>query len=234
MMAVDAHHLPFRFSGEVMSAPEEYYNTLNSPPVPLAAAGVGFNPFEISPVSYPEPDFFSQLQQQQLEIDNLITNHTEKMRVEMEDRRSWLWRRVVAMAEEKVARRLRAKDEDLERMARMNHALEERVRSLLMENQLWRDIARSNEATAVLLKSNLDQVLASQEGQDQCEDVESCSGPGVDKERRRLCRRCREREAAVLLMPCRHLCLCMDCSPAMDACPVCQSSKNGTLVVNLS
>ncbi|XP_039140641.1 probable BOI-related E3 ubiquitin-protein ligase 3 isoform X2 [Dioscorea cayenensis subsp. rotundata] len=207
--------------------PEEYYTTFISPP-PAPAPPPSFPSDTSSPFSsFPSQDFFSQLQlQHHLEIDHLITNHAEKVRQEMEERRTWVWRRVVAMAEEKVARKLRNKDEEIDRITRVNHALEERIKSLVIENQLWKDIARSNEAAAMLLRTNLDHLLASQDSHE--EDVQSCSGGGggAGEVGRRLCRRCGEEEAAVLVMPCRHLCLCLDCSPALDVCPVCKSSKN--------
>ncbi|KAM0951609.1 putative transcription factor C2H2 family [Dioscorea sansibarensis] len=231
MMTVDAHHLPFKFSEVMNNNPEEYYTTFISPtPAPPPVF-----PSNTSPLSsFPSQDFFSQLQlQHHLEIDHLITNHAENVRQEMEERRTWVWGRVAAMAEEKVARKLRSKDEEIDRIARVNRALEERIRSLVIENQLWKDIARSNEAAAMLLRTNLDHLLASQETHE--EDVQSCSGgAGAGEVGRRLCHRCGEEEAAVLVMPCRHLCLCLDCSPALDACPVCKASKNGTLVVNFS
>jgi RING finger protein 26 len=41
----------------------------------------------------------------------------------------------------------------------------------------------------------------------------------------RVCVVCQENARSVLLLPCRHLCLCATCSahPAMTACPVCRA-----------
>lgn len=49
--------------------------------------------------------------------------------------------------------------------------------------------------------------------------------------RRTVCRVCRERAVCVLLLPCRHLCLCEDCEPNLDVCPVCHSTKNTSLQI---
>ena len=38
---------------------------------------------------------------------------------------------------------------------------------------------------------------------------------------RRLCRRCRQHQANLTLLPCGHLCLCTECGPAVDQCPLC-------------
>uniref|UniRef100_A0ACD5TC64 Uncharacterized protein n=1 Tax=Avena sativa TaxID=4498 RepID=A0ACD5TC64_AVESA len=47
------------------------------------------------------------------------------------------------------------------------------------------------------------------------------------------CRWCGAKEAAVLVMPCRHLCLCADCERIADTCPVCQFPKSGSVEINM-
>jgi hypothetical protein len=47
---------------------------------------------------------------------------------------------VVATVEAAAVKRLRAKEE-IQRMGRLNSALEERVKSLYVEAQVWRDLA---------------------------------------------------------------------------------------------
>ncbi|XP_022738966.1 BOI-related E3 ubiquitin-protein ligase 1-like [Durio zibethinus] len=44
-------------------------------------------------------------------------------------------------------------------MEKLNWVLRERVKSLYEENQLWRDLAQTNEATTNSLRTNLEQVL---------------------------------------------------------------------------
>merc|ERR1711871_1719083 len=41
---------------------------------------------------------------------------------------------------------------------------------------------------------------------------------------RTLCVICTENQQSVVLMPCRHLCLCRECSksPGVDKCPICR------------
>lgn len=64
----------------------------------------------------------------------------------------------------------------------------------------------------------------------------SCSVrvPGAPCGGARKCKSCGVPDACVLLLPCRHLCLCRTCEPSVDHCPVCSARKNGSLQVNLS
>ncbi|CAA6659692.1 unnamed protein product [Spirodela intermedia] len=52
--------------------------------------------------------------------------------------------------------------------------------------------------------------------------------------RKRMCKVCAEQEVSVLLLPCRHLCLCKQCEARLDACPVCNSTKNASLQIFMS
>ena len=95
-----------------------------------------------------------------------------------EQRRSHL-RLIVSAVEARAAKRLKGKDDEIERVRGMNWALEERLRNLYMEAQMWRDVAQSHEAAANVLRADLQRVLDAQavrggggcHGQD---DAESC------------------------------------------------------------
>ncbi|WOL15391.1 putative BOI-related E3 ubiquitin-protein ligase 3 isoform X1 [Canna indica] len=204
------------------------------------------------PLSFLGEDFSSHIQQQMLDADRLILQHVEKVRLEMMERLKRFLRRILAAVEEGLSKRLKAKDEEIDRMSKLNWALEERIKSLCMENQMWRDLAQSNEAAAEVLRTNLEQALAAAQVKAEEEaaaiaidDVESCccgDNNGVDEADkgresnaiRRVCRCCRQREPTVLLLPCRHLCVCAACGPAIMACPICNCSKNGSVLVNMS
>ncbi|KAE8725837.1 E3 ubiquitin-protein ligase BOI [Hibiscus syriacus] len=191
-------------------------------------------------------DVFSQIQQQQEDIDRFINDHTEKVRLEIEDRRKRQSRMMITAIQEGVTKKLKEKDEEIQRIGKLNWVLQERVKSLYVENQLWRDLAQTNEATANSLRSNLEQVLAHVGGEGDAaaleEDAESScgsSGEGWSKvvapPRGRRCGKCGERESSVLLLPCRHLCLCTMCGSSMvGTCPVCLSVTNASVHVNMS
>ncbi|KAL6561864.1 hypothetical protein OROGR_002871 [Orobanche gracilis] len=195
-----------------------------------------------------------QVQQYQMEVDAIISQHTKRIRVELLERQKQQARLMAAAIGEVAMKKLKEKDDQIQRMGKLNLALQERVKSLYVENQLWRDLAKTNEAAAISLRSNLDQVLlhrcvgggggrravAEEEVESCCGSNSSCSdednqGSGCVGDRR--CKMCGERESCVLLLPCRHLCLCGVCgsgSRQLQACPVCNSSMNATLHVNMS
>lgn len=213
--------------------------------------------------SFLDQDIMFQLQQQQSEIDRYIAQHTEKVRLELEEQRKRQSRMLMSAIQGGVANKLKEKDEEIHRMGKLNWVLQERVKSLFVENQIWRDLAQTNEATANTLRTNLEQVLAHVGGEDDdCagggatlaaaaeDDAESSCGSSdfgrctlaekgaQDKAvggDRMLCRRCGERESSVVLLPCRHLCLCTVCgSSLIGSCPACNSVVNASLHVNMS
>ncbi|WOL19589.1 putative BOI-related E3 ubiquitin-protein ligase 3 [Canna indica] len=220
------------------------------------------------PVSFIARDdmssFHLQNQMLDLDVDRLILQHvgvsrngmqTEKVQAELAERRRRFTRQIIAALEERVSKRLKAKEEEIARIGKLNWALEERIKSLCVENQIWRDLAQSNEAAANVLRTNLEQVLAAQVRAEEkaaadADVAESCCcgenggreeeeevAAGicvVKKDWMRACWSCGEREPSVLLLPCRHLCLCSACGPAAAACPVCNCTKSGNVHVNMS
>lgn len=191
--------------------------------------------------------------------------------MELEEKRKRETMMIMEAIENEVMKKMKAKEEEIQKIERMNMILEEKVKTLCMENQIWRELAQNNEATANALRNNLQQILMQQmennnnggeysDGGDFAgaaaagEDAESCcsndeySGwrkvamtvqdkdEGTSNGRvmnNRLCRNCGEGESSVLIMPCRHLCLCSMCGAMVLTCPICDSVKSATLNVNL-
>ncbi|CAJ1939685.1 unnamed protein product [Sphenostylis stenocarpa] len=207
-----------------------------------------------------QPSSFDQelvfhFQNQQSEIDRFIAQHTERVWVELEEQRVRQSRMLVKAIQEAVAKKLKEKDEEIQRVGKLNWVLQERVKSLSVENQIWRELAQNNEATANSLRNNLEQVLAhvSEENhhhggapaESSCgsnnnhgkEDEEVCGGNRNGNEGvlgRRMCNECGVRESIVLLLPCRHLCLCTMCGSTVHNCPLCHSGINASVHVNYS
>lgn len=172
------------------------------------------------------------------------------MRSGLEEARRRHFKGLVWGVEQRAAKRLREKEVELEKARRWNAELEERVRQASVETQMWFIVGKNNEAVAAGLRASLDQALLqnaavaqAKEGYGDTEDDDAQSTysprPTADKsnraaspDRSRRCTSCRRQQASVLLLPCRHLCLCRDCSPKAGTCPVCGSGKNASIHVS--
>lgn len=162
---------------------------------------------------------------------------------------------LACVIQETIAKKLKEKDEEIQRIGKLNWALQERVKSLSAENQVWRELAQTNETTANYLRNNLEQVMAHvKEGFNHAaaeEDTESsCGSNGPAENARdtalmvdggrsgsslvRMCKNCGVRESSVLVLPCRHLCLCNVCGSTVRKCPVCDCGMDASVHVNLS
>lgn len=177
------------------------------------------------------------------------------MRRAVAEKRQGHYRALLSAAEESVARRLREKEVEVEKAARRNAELEARAAQLSVEAQVWQAKAKAQEATAASLQAQLQQAIMSGGAQEkgggcfaedgglscavgvegQPEDAESAY---IDPDRVVMsgpkCRGCGKRVASVVVLPCRHLCICTECDAHFRACPVCLTIKNKTVEVYLS
>ncbi|CAH8354214.1 unnamed protein product [Eruca vesicaria subsp. sativa] len=198
-----------------------------------------------SPSSLRNAELISQIQnQQQSEIDRFVIQQTERLRIELEAHQRTQTRMLASTFQNAIAKKLKGKDDEIARMRNLNYVLQDRVKSLYVENQIWRDMAQTNEGHANNLRTNLDQVLAQVQTLPTAatvveDDAESSCGSCVEggesvKAVGGVCKRCGEREASVLVLPCRHLCLCTVCGSALlRTCPVCDSVMNTSVNVNM-
>ncbi|KAM0902520.1 hypothetical protein ACQ4PT_019254 [Festuca glaucescens] len=183
----------------------------------------------------------SHLYNQGMEIDALVRVETERMRAGLDE----AWRRhvraLVAAAERAAAVRLRAAEATLELARCRNAEMEERLRQIGAEGQAWISVAQSHKAVAAGLRATLDQLLQSPcpAGEGDAEDAQSCcfETPACDNAAEggddAACRACGQGGVCVLVLPCRHLCLCRACDATVDTCPVCAGTKTASLHVLL-
>ncbi|KAM7471295.1 hypothetical protein LguiA_009478 [Lonicera macranthoides] len=151
--------------------------------------------------------------------------------------------------EQGVAKKLQEKAIEIENMNRKNKELGEKIKQVAMEAQSWHYRAKYNESVVNVLKTNLQQVIAegAAQAREGCGDSEvddaasyanhqgiagGSGNPGPTK--MLTCKACKGKEVSVLLLPCRHLCLCKDCDGFIDICPVCQVMKTASVQVYMT
>ncbi|XP_013609702.1 BOI-related E3 ubiquitin-protein ligase 1 [Brassica napus] len=208
----------------------------------------------VPPQSLIEAQLVSQIQQQQTDIDLFVAQQTQTLRLELEARQRTQTLSLVSAVQSVIVKKLKQRDDEIVRMGKLNYVLQERVKSLYVENQILRDLAQTNEATANTLRSNLEHVLAQVDElpataatggdvfhppleEDAVSSCGSCDGADGNDFTAGTggCKRCGERTASVLVLPCRHLCLCTVCGSALlQACPVCDTVMNASVHVNMS
>ncbi|KAL8126619.1 putative BOI-related E3 ubiquitin-protein ligase 3 [Apium graveolens] len=191
-----------------------------------------------SSTSFLGEDISLMIRYQQLEIDNFIAQHVVKIRSGIEEHREANKRRILAAVEDVIVNNLRAKEDEVDKMMKLNRVLHEKVKSLSIENQMWRNLAESNEATVTTLRTNIEQVMRHRARG--AENSQSCCSSNIGGEEEdnnvgkggNWCRKCGKEESCVLLLPCRHLCVCTMCGLGLNICPVCKLTTNASLVVN--
>lgn len=195
----------------------------------------------------------TELDRQKEEFDQYIKVQEEYLAKGVQDMKQRHMASFLSAIEKGLAKKLQEKDMEIENMNRKNRELIQRIKQMAAEAQNWHYRAKYNESVVNLLKSNLQQAIS--QGADQgkegfgdseVDDAASYintnnyltvpSGPGksISRNHQMICRACKAKEASVLLMPCRHLCLCKDCDVLVAVCPVCQFVKNASVPVHLS
>ncbi|MED6194899.1 hypothetical protein PIB30_032809 [Stylosanthes scabra] len=187
-------------------------------------------------------DIDRELLQQDAEFDRFIRVQAEQMRQSILRKVQETQLQSLSILENEVLHKLHEKEAEVESINKTNIELEERMEQLSAEVDVWQQRARYNENMISALKFKLQQVYAhSRDSKEGCGDSEvddtaSCfNGRSIDfqllsQEKNNMkemmtCKACRVNEVTMLLLPCRHLCLCKDCESKLSFCPVCHSSK---------
>lgn len=194
-----------------------------------------------------------------LEIDRQKEEFDQYMRIqegnmikgvrEMKQRHTYSF---LSAIEKEVGRRLHGKEMEIEVMNCKNKELVEKIKQVSMEVQSWHYKAKYNESVVNALKNNLKQAMAQGSlhvkegcGDSEVDDAASHtnlnylsvvdgSGNSSSMKMQMICRACNIQEVSILLLPCRHLCLCKDCEGLIGVCPVCKAMRTASVEVYLS
>ncbi|XP_039127430.1 probable BOI-related E3 ubiquitin-protein ligase 2 [Dioscorea cayenensis subsp. rotundata] len=184
-----------------------------------------------------------EIQRQDAEMDRFLKLQGERLRQQILEKVQAKQFQTLASVEEKFLRKIREKEAEVEDINRKNTELEEQMKQLSVEVAAWQHRAKYNESMISALKLNLQKVYAQSRdnnregcGDSEVDDTASCCNGGAinfqlmckeNKDMKELmtCRVCRVNEVSMLLLPCRHLCLCKDCESKLSFCPLCHCSK---------
>ncbi|KAI4328217.1 hypothetical protein L6164_020590 [Bauhinia variegata] len=199
----------------------------------------------------------TELDRQKEELDQYIKLQKEQIAKGVRDMKQKHMASLLASIEKGVSKKLKEKDVEIENMNRKNKELAERIKQVALEAQNWHYRAKYNESVVNVLKNNLQQAISQgvEQGKEGFGDSElddaasyidpnnflSIPGASVKSASKNnqgmehlICRACKVKEVSMLLMPCRHLCLCTDCDGLINVCPVCQMIKTASVQVYLS
>ncbi|WOK98209.1 hypothetical protein Cni_G06919 [Canna indica] len=176
-------------------------------------------------------ELLPHVKQQQNEFDDYLRVQGELLQRSVSRKWRLEFQRFLTSTVSAAWHRIRAKEADVERAARQRAELEERLARLKTELLAWQAKAAVTQSTATILQAQLQRATeaaaAAREGVG-----ESGGGPGplgaVDDACSAACmdptlascRACRRRNAAVVVLPCRHFSLCAECAAA-EWCPAC-------------
>ncbi|KAK4352104.1 hypothetical protein RND71_027622 [Anisodus tanguticus] len=187
-------------------------------------------------------DIERELQRQDAETDRYIKVQGDRLRQAILEKVQANQIQAITYVEEKVLQKIQEKESEVDGINKKNMELELRMEQLALEANAWQQRAKYNENLINTLKINLQHVYAqSRDSKEGCGDsevddtVSCCNGRATDlhllcrdsKEMKELmtCRVCRTNEVCMLLLPCKHLCLCKECESKLSLCPLCQSTK---------
>ncbi|XP_026655694.1 probable BOI-related E3 ubiquitin-protein ligase 2 isoform X2 [Phoenix dactylifera] len=204
------------------------------------AASSGDSPLPLLPMI--DEDIDREVQRMDAEMDRFIKIEVERLRQSILEKVQTKQFQTLASVEDSILRKMREKEAEVEEINKRNTELEEQMKQLAMEVGTWQLRVKYNENMITHLKYSLDQVYAqSRDNKEGCGDSEVddtasyCNGGVINlqlmcKENKEMkdsmaCKICKHNEACMLLLPCRHLCLCKECESKLSFCPLCQSSK---------
>jgi E3 ubiquitin-protein ligase BOI-like protein len=196
----------------------------------------------------------AELDRQKEELDQYMKIQEENLSKGLQDIKHRQMASFLTSIEKGVSQKLREKDIEIENINRKNRELVERIKQVAAEAQNWHYRAKYNESVVNVLKNNLQQAISQgvDQGKEGFGDSEiddansyietnnylgipggSRNAAGLLKENV-ICRACKSKEVSILLMPCRHLCLCKDCDGLVGVCPICRLVKTASVPVYLS
>ncbi|KAG5062072.1 hypothetical protein GLYMA_02G035800v4 [Glycine max] len=199
----------------------------------------------------------TELDRQQEELDQYVKLQKEQLSKGVRDMKQKHMAALLTSIEKGISTKLKEKDVEIENMNRKNRELAERIKQVAVEVQSWHYRAKYNESIVNTLRNNLQQAISqgAEQGKEGFGDSEvdddasyidpnnflnilaapiNSTHKSYQDMENLTCRACKVKTVSMLLMPCRHLCLCKDCEGFINVCPICQLIKTASVEVHLS
>ncbi|KAL5758807.1 hypothetical protein ACOSP7_021418 [Xanthoceras sorbifolium] len=164
--------------------------------------------------------------------DSYIDNQSLELRAFIRLQNQKLRAMVGLTMEKQILRKVEEKEKELERAKTVRRELQEKMKQKSEENQMY----LRQSLVQLLLYNNNDgnnnkhnhaiEGFGETNGEDDIDDAQSPIQQLIKN-----CKGCGGGDVSVLVLPCRHLCLCKHCEFRFNCCPVCNSVKNAALNV---
>ncbi|GFY83549.1 hypothetical protein Acr_03g0003230 [Actinidia rufa] len=215
---------------------------LNRQPPPPAPSQTRSMPF-LSFTSLLTDDRSLEIVEQSDQIDEIIKTHSEQLRRKLAEKWMGYYNTLLCAAEESASKKLREREQDLEKTMRMKEQLFQNIAAQSSaEAQAWQAKAQKLEEqtaslSAKLQKANMRRVCGEGGSRQGCAFPEDSESSSADPDRVELvnlaCKACRNQVATVMLWPCHHLSVCKECDVVSRQCPVCLAIKTSSVEVCL-
>ncbi|KAI0495250.1 hypothetical protein KFK09_025400 [Dendrobium nobile] len=192
------------------------------------------------------------------EFDRFLRMQIEQLKSTLQQQWKQQLSYISVNLEAKFIKLLMQKDKDLAEQKKVAMRLVKILQKTLSEKEKWEKIARKLNSIASALNQTLQQVqkpcfsssgeINREEERASCfrspkEEEEEDDDDEPSAKRRKvinshgsssLCQICSSSSACLLILPCRHLCLCKQCEVLHCRCPVCKCVKKETMEVLFS
>ncbi|XP_042403585.1 probable BOI-related E3 ubiquitin-protein ligase 2 [Zingiber officinale] len=187
-----------------------------------------------------DQDINREMQRMDADMDQFIKLEGERLKKSIMEKLQMKQFQTLASLEEKIRRKVREKESEMDGINKRNAELEEQLKQLALEASTWQQRAKYNESLINSLKYNLEQLYAQRKdtkegcGDSEVDDAASCCNGDMGLQlmlkqdndmESKVCKVCGTNDICMLLLPCRHLCLCKECEGKLSFCPLCRASK---------
>ncbi|XP_071696065.1 BOI-related E3 ubiquitin-protein ligase 1-like [Rutidosis leptorrhynchoides] len=190
-------------------------------------------------------DLSNLISQQGDEIHHYLQIQDEYFRRKLAEKRQQHYIALIGAAKESASRIIKEKEVEADKAARRHAELSARASQLSTEAENWQAKARAQDSVAAALQAQLHQAMAiggaciSTGEEVAARDAEDAESSYVDPDRVVVvsgpgCKACGKRVASVVLLPCRHLCVCSECDDVVQSCPLCLSFRTSSIEVYMS